>query len=353
MKRLVEQLAALLILAAIFASCGGANNAVRTPATSAAQNGALEKLQSLPIPEGADPAVFQMLRDELTRQLAQNGWKSASAPPDPAKPGNDVADLALAPDGTDWALEWTFKSLGDYDQNGAVGVSDITPLAAHFGHNAADALDALIDLDQNGVGVSDVTAIAQNFGVTVGGYAVMQSANGVDWTEIDRAPFASEHVTEPRRLSFTLPAPNDLDMFRVRVYDSTEAAFGKESNAVRFAAYDLTVELVVASTPPVSGIGTEPDPYVVQFNTTTPIEYDIRVFYAKGEAGEVELTDQVTFETFPPAFISFGAATLPEAVKMTVDNPMAGSFNITAVWGDVAPLETDPLYFRVQGGLPG
>lgn len=359
MKGLGTKLVALLLLAVMAASCGGANKAVTTPASLASQNGTLAQLQSLPAPDGADPAVFQMLKDELARQLAQNGWKSASTPPDPAKPGNAMNDLALALSGSDWQLTWSYRSIADYDQDGNVGVSDVTPLAMHFGHTITgswDELDPIIDGDGNGaIGVTDITPVAQNFGCRVSGYAVEERPNGsADWAELNTVLVGIGTGTGRKQFAYTLTAPADLSSFRVRPYDNAvPAAFGVNSNAVRFAAYDLTVELVVAATPPVSGIGTEPDPYVVEFNTTTPIEYDIRVFYAKGEAGETEVTDQVSFETFPPAFISFGAAVLPEAARMTVDNPMAGSFNITAVWGDDAPLATDPLYFRVQGGLPG
>ncbi len=359
MKRLGTKLVALLILAVMLASCGGANTAVTSPASPANANGTLAQLQSLPAPDGADPAVFQMLKDELARQLSQNGWKSASTPPDPAKPANAMNDLTLALSGSDWQLTWSYRSIADYDQDGRVGVSDVTPLAMHFGHSTTgtwDELDPIIDGDGNSaIGVTDITPIAQNFGVTVAGYAVEEMPNGsADWAELNTVLVDTGTGDGRMQFAYTLTAPADLSSFRVRPYDNaTPAVFGVESNAVRFAAYNLTVELDVTATPPVSGIGTELDPYVVEFNTVTPIEYDIRVYYAKGEAGEIEVTDQVSFETYPPAFISFGAAVLPEAAKMTVDNPMAGSFNITAVWGDVAPLTTGPLFFRVQGGLPG
>lgn len=359
MNRLGTKLVALLMLTVITASCGG-NSAVITPASPAGVNGTLARLQSLPAPDGADPAVFQMLKDELARQLSQNGWKSASTPPDPTKPGNAMSDLTLALSGSDWQLTWSYRSIADYDQDGTVGISDVTPLAMHYNHVVAEALDPLdpiIDGDGNGtIGVSDITPLAQHFGSTVAGYAIEEMPNGsADWTELNTVSVDTGTGDGRKQFTFTLTAPADLSSFRVRPYDNaTPAAFGVNSNAVRFAAYDLTVELVVAATPPVSGIGTEPDPYVVEFNTVTPIEYDIRVFYAKGEAGETEVTDQVSFETYPPAFISFSdTVVLPDAAKMTVDNPMAGSFNITAVWGDAAPLATDPLYFRVQGGLPG
>jgi hypothetical protein len=332
---------------ALLASCAAPRNAARDA------SGPTGVQAQLSAPQGADPRVFQSLKDELMRQLALNGSKSASAPPDPAKAVNDIGDLSLGLAAADWTLTWNYRNIGDYDQNGRVGVSDITPLAMHFGHvvaNATDALDPIIDGDGNGtVGITDITPIAQNYDFNVAGYAVMTSANGVDWTELDRIDNVAGAETARKQYSYIIAPASlvDLNMFRVRAYDSTEAAFGKDSNAVRYAASSLTVVLVTSAS---GGTGAVDDPYVVNM---APDTYDIRVYYDRGGPNEADVTNQVAFDTFPPAFISFEAG-LPGAPQvMTVDNAMAGNFNINAIWGDVAPIASGPLYFRVEGGLPG
>jgi hypothetical protein len=336
----------LLITMALLASCAAPRNAARDASGS---TGVQAQLSALQPPQGSDPRVFQLLKDELARQLAQNGSKSASAPPDPANTANDIADLRLELVGaSDWTLTWHYRNVGDYDQNGIIGVADITPIAMHFGHDpGTDAMDEVIHPGPGKVGVTDITAIAMNYGMNVAGYAVMTSTNGVDWTELARFDFITAGVTARKQISYILTAPVDLDMFLVRAYDSTEAAFGKDSNAVRYAASSLTVVLVTSAS---GGTGAVDDPYVVNM---APDTYDIRVYYDRGGPTEADVTNQVTFDTFPPAFISFEAGLPGDPQVMTVDNAMAGNFNINAIWGDVAPIASDPLYFRVEGGLPG
>jgi hypothetical protein len=343
MNRIITAL--LIISGALLVSCAAPSHSVRN---LGALSGVQAELQSLQAPAGADPRVFQQLKDELAFQLAQNGWRTVSAPPDPVKPANDITDLGLGLVVTDWTLTWGYYNLGDYDQNGTVGVSDITPLAMHWGHAVGtDALDEVIDGDgNNSIGITDITPIAQNFTRNVAGYAVMQSSNGVDWTELERVSFASAAETARKELSSVLAAPADLEMYLVRAYDSTEAAFGADSNAVRYAASDLTVVLITSAS---GGTGVVDDPYIVD----DLVGYDIRVYYDRGGANEADVTDFVTFDTFPPAFISFAAVLPGDPQVMTVDNAMAGNFYINAIWGDFAPITSVALYFRVQGGLPG
>ncbi len=128
------------------------------------------QLAALQAPQGVDLAVFAQLKDELARQLALKG-KSASTPPQGVE--NTPANVHFTDNGGgNFTLEWDYRNIGDYNQDKVVGVADITPLASHFGHNNADGLDAVIDVDNNGVGVSDVTPIAQHFGTFCTGYSI-------------------------------------------------------------------------------------------------------------------------------------------------------------------------------------
>ena len=78
-------------------------------------------------------------------------------------------------------LHWTYFTNGDYDQNGHVNVSDITPVGVHLG---ADSLDVgwpqsrVADGDSNNiVNISDITPIGVNFGTIVEGFIVLSSPN--------------------------------------------------------------------------------------------------------------------------------------------------------------------------------
>ncbi len=133
------------------------------------------QLAALQAPQGVDPAVFAQLKDELARQLAERGKITAAAPTGIA---NTPANVHFTDEGGgNYALRWEYRNIGDYDQNGVVGVTDITPIAMHFGHAVGtDPLDAVIDGDGNGtIGIADVTPLAMNFGVEVAHYVVKSS----------------------------------------------------------------------------------------------------------------------------------------------------------------------------------
>lgn len=148
------------------------------------------QLDALETPDGVDAQLFAQLKDAFARAMGQQG-KSASIPPTgaanaPASPG--FVDLG----GGDFQLVWFYRNIGDYDQSGTVGVTDITPLAVHFGHNGVDGIDSIIDRDNNGVGISDVTPIAQNFNVNFDHYEVewATSETGPSWTSMVSLPLA-------------------------------------------------------------------------------------------------------------------------------------------------------------------
>ena len=137
----------------------------------------LAELDALPAPEGVDESVFSALKSAL-REALQNTWttgvppvgtgetftrrgepvlqteekKLVSAPP--TGEANRVNDLELVDngDGT-YALTWSYKNLGDYNQDGIVNIMDITPLAVHLGEPEGDpnSITEMIDEDDEPV----------------------------------------------------------------------------------------------------------------------------------------------------------------------------------------------------------
>jgi len=199
MKRLI--LVALIVL---LASCGGGGNqpsnvslqsrhgvqapdgnggllAANEPAPQSLDE-AMAELDALQAPEGVDAALFQELKDALASQLASRisvsagAAKAASQPP--AGDANKPADLALVDMGEgEYLLLWHEVNVGDYDNNGTVGIADITPIAMHYNetYDAEDVNCALALIDSSGnqtVDISDITGIAMNFGTSLAGYNV-------------------------------------------------------------------------------------------------------------------------------------------------------------------------------------
>jgi hypothetical protein len=160
-------------LAALFAACtsGSAKHTQQslTPDVQA-------QLEALQTPQGVDPAVFTQLKDAFAKAMQERG-KIASTPPTGA--ANAPANVHFTDEGGgNYALRWEYRNIGDYDQNGTVGVADITPIAMHFGHAVGtDGMDAVIHAGPTGsVGVGDVTAIAMNYGVDIAHYVVTSSS---------------------------------------------------------------------------------------------------------------------------------------------------------------------------------
>lgn len=113
--------------------------------------------------------------------------KSISAVPasDKAKPY-----LNFNPEAS--VFRWYYVNPGDYDQNGEVGISDLSPLGANF--NAEGPFDvgsalSVIDGDGNGIiNIADITPIGANFGNHIGEWAIYGSHSTDDYPEGNAEP---------------------------------------------------------------------------------------------------------------------------------------------------------------------
>ncbi len=168
-----------------------------TPSGATATNPALAELDALPVPDGADPATFAMLKESF-RTLLLSGDPDNTARQASTGLGVTVDDLTYTDlGGGVIQLDWTYRHLGDYDQNSQVTVSDISPVGQYYnssGTSANWAVARAADGDLNGmVTVSDLTPVGQNFGSTVSGYTIESSTNPGDpatWTEAATVPFS-------------------------------------------------------------------------------------------------------------------------------------------------------------------
>ncbi len=233
-------------------SCGGKHKSTVTPSLVApsATNGntVLAELEAMPTPNGVDAAVFQQLKDELAAQLESfQSAKAASAPP--SGEGNRVNDLVAFDNGDGTAdVLWHYRNIGDYDQNGTVGISDITPIAMHFGEEVSTgdlSLLAVVDGDGNGtIGISDITPIAQHFGAQCTGFVIESSSSEEGpFTPEDTATLPSASATGRLQCSFALPLSPGQWVHVVPV-DSTNTqglASNASSVAVTGGGADVTV----------------------------------------------------------------------------------------------------------------
>jgi len=198
---------------------------------------ALAELDALETPDGVDAELFAELKDALHEALDQRfsplipnpssltTAKLVATPP--TGEANRVDDLELIDDGGTYSLTWHYRNLGDYDQNGTVGIADITPLAMHYSETYTltddNCLLAVIDGSGNGtVDIADITPIAMYYSTDCASYLVQgQTALGA-WTDISIVPFSLAQ-TEAGRLQFSYDmSALTHDFYRVAPHDAYE-----------------------------------------------------------------------------------------------------------------------------------
>jgi hypothetical protein len=195
-----------------------------------------ELIEAWKVSEQLDADLAAELSGELARQLSELGiTRMTSAPP--LGSAGAVTDLVLEAASFNWSL----RSTGDYDQNGEVNVSDLTPIGVNFGKSSADAgwdRAQLADGDANLlITVSDITPIAQNFGNRVDGYELQFSLDGTNgWVMRTELPLAAA-ILPPGggRKHFALLQPGaPVGFYRVVPYqqDGSERSLGAPGNVV-------------------------------------------------------------------------------------------------------------------------
>ena len=169
----------------------------------------------------------------------------------PEGEGNRVRDLQVIQDGDGaWLLTWRYRNTGDYNQDGVVGIQDVTPLAIHFGEQVLpedaeirNSIPAVIDGSGNGkVGIEDVTPIAVNFGAEVSHYLVeVAPAIDGDYEELAQVPRAAM-LGGDGRLRCELPLPQlETIYFIVTPVDSAgRCGIASEPYAPTFPAPEIT-----------------------------------------------------------------------------------------------------------------
>ncbi len=221
-----------MVIIAFSASCGGSGGG-KGPASTAPVverlSGELadviSELNDLQPPPQVDADIFETLKSELAQALSsRSASKFASTPP--TGDDNVVDDLEIASqDGTQISLTWSYRNVGDYNQDGVVSIQDITPLAEHFFHQVGDdPFDGIIDGSKDGtISIQDITPLAQNFFAQCAMYHVQGApTSDGNFEDVLVVQFASAQGKEVGRATFTTD-PFEIGenrWFRVRPADS-------------------------------------------------------------------------------------------------------------------------------------
>jgi hypothetical protein len=200
----------------------------------------LAELANLEQPQGVDGATWVQLKQRFASALKASGKTKFTAAIAPANK-SIVADLAVSGDTSSATFTWTYRNVADYDQNGEVNVSDLTPLGAHLFKTPASPdwqKAKLADGDNNGeVNISDITPIGANLLNSVNGYKLQYSADGSaagTWTDVDEVPTSTGTVpVAGGAKTFThLLSGAVAGWYRVRAYAGTVT--GSISNSVNY-----------------------------------------------------------------------------------------------------------------------
>lgn len=204
----IAVLAALLLI--IAASCGHGNNTtlpttMGSPRTASSHTASIEKalteLDSLPCPAGVTPETWAKVKDSF-RNVAQDRLAGKEA-----LQLQDYDYDTAVPD-LKWeqpnfnglvALTWGYVLPGDYNQNGLVEISDLTPLAQNYNQawsgdvteNDYDLMPAVCDGDKDNTVDSDgdVAKIFDHFDDTIAGYSIEGDS------VVDSPPTPSQYST--------------------------------------------------------------------------------------------------------------------------------------------------------------
>ncbi len=289
------------------------------------------------------------LASYLANLLGPEADKQVQAPP--TKERSKVTDLSyfVNTEGQ-FLFTWHYRNAGDYNQDGVASISDITPIAEHFFHRYNpdtgewnDPMDEVVDGDGNlNIGIADITPLAENFFATVHGYVLEESTDDVNFSEVGRAEIADLLQPSEGRLllAFNYQTPVNQAYYRVRPFQRGVEDLGIASDSVQYVAGASGILLKLV-TPAESGDGTEASPFIIL--PLTPYELAVETLTGEDVSGDAEIFAE------PPFFKDIS----PDVPRtLTVDDVMAGEFTVRASLEGDTPMESNTLWFRVEGGLP-
>jgi hypothetical protein len=224
----------LLLFVPTLSACG-AESSGPEPSADLTLAQARNQLAHLAPPAGTAPSEFEQLRTALEQHLAASGktrWTAAA----PADTANQVTDFYLTRVDADTATaHWTYRNVGDYNQDSQVNISDLTPLGGHLNHSTTDGVEDPLDrtVDGNGDGlitISDITPLGGHLQNTIEGYSVQSTTTPdieLSWGNVRTVLFAES----------ALPAGGGWRTFAVEV----PAQAGESFRVVPFHQTDVGI----------------------------------------------------------------------------------------------------------------
>ena len=269
----------------------------------------------------------------------------------PTKAGS-VAPLDIDTD-TD-LMTWYYYNLGDYNQDGLVTASDLTPIGQRYGNsNTPDKFpvataDSAADGNDNGlIEVGDITPIGQNYeNNALGGYNIYEGVladypeNATDdngaatmVTNVEFSAMLGATATDRLRHEYTLAAPTEGAYYWVRPVQSSDSSEGIASN---YVLYSTVPQATIAITnPPADGDGSNSTPW--QANVTTDYTFTL----TDPTDGDVTNDANTVYIVSNPAAGSIDTAD----ATLNIENTFIGTFYVSATYNGLAA--DNQIWFEV------
>ena len=261
-------------------------------------------------------------------------------------------------DGTD-TLTWLYNNPADYDQNGEVGISDLTPLGINLNKDASGATveDSLsvVDGDKNGlITLADITPIGVNFGNSCNGGYNVYAGNSADKPSggdadvvavLENVAFNTATGTnlQRKRFTYTVAAPGAGDEYWVRGVSAT-SELGTPSDAVGGDPNEKPSIELDTPTPGGGGDGSQGTPWIINSSSQAAENFTFSVYDTPNNGGgEITGNAGVTISANPAA----AATSIDQATGVvTWDVSFVDTtFYVSAVADGT---ETNKIYFRIE-----
>ncbi len=272
----------LTAMALVFALCACGKRHSNPPAFTIAPvpqtlSDITRRINALPVPDGVSPELFLELKVALKDSLAMRDAAGVSFIRLPVTGDeNIVDDLDYREDGLGgWELTWHYKNVGDYDQNGSVGISDITPIAMYYKQPATPPTTIAADGDNSGtVDIADITPLAIHFNYEAAHYSVRSSdtQSGAYTNEVGQVVVVESTAdsTGFLRFNFTLPTTESM-WYRVVPLNSASSE-GVPSTPVFFQVPGDATNII--SVTPTQGVEGADITFSAAVTGTEPLIFD-------------------------------------------------------------------------------
>ncbi len=299
----------------------------------------LKELEDMPTPAKVDANIFARLKSALAHQLntysqsrrdpaegrvnfspAGRAWlkpsvlqdstlRFAAKPPTGEK--NRVDDLAISDiGGGTFTLTWSYKNVGDYNQDGIVSIQDITPLAEHFFETTSPSNQWIDGTGDGFINIADISPLAENFFTQCEGYRLMmnQTLDGL-YSEVDTVSLPPGATSERKTLELTTGALTAGYWIYVVPFDN-DGALGIESNKVRVPLPENQAPIADLTANPTSGDA----PLTVNFDASGSYDPDGSIVQYRWDFEGDTVYDETT--TIPTSSHEY---TLPNSYDAVVE----------------------------------